>query len=183
MIAVTPASRASCGPSGKGKNASEASTAPSTGVAVLAGLVERDLHGLDAAHLAGADAERLQVLGDDDRVRVHVLADAPGEEEVAPELLVGLVAGANLHPFAVVHLRVGVLHEEAADHAAKVALAEGRAPALAVLEDPRSGLLLEDLDRVGRVLGRDQHLDELLGQALRERRVDAAVDRDDAAVG
>ena len=95
----------------------------------------------------------------------------------------GLLAGANLHPLAVVHLGVGVLHEEAADHAAEVALAEGRAPAFAVLEDPRIRLLLEDLDGVGGVLGRDQHLDELLGEALRERRVDAAVHRHDAAVG
>ena len=112
-----------------------------------------------------------------------MLADAPGEEKVAPELLVGLLAGANLHPLAVVHLGVGVLHEEAADHAAEVALAEGRAPAFAVLEDPRIRLLLEDLDGIGGVLRRDQHLDELLGEALRERRVDAAVHGHDAAVG
>src|SRR5438067_1133365 len=37
-------------------------------VAVLARLVERDPHRVDAAHLPGADADRPAVLGDDDRV-------------------------------------------------------------------------------------------------------------------
>ena len=88
MIARTPASSASCGPSANGKNASEASAAPAV-VAELARLLERDPHGVDAAHLAGADPDRLQVARDDDRVRDDVLADAPGEEQVAPVVSVG----------------------------------------------------------------------------------------------
>ena len=56
-------------------------------VAELAGLLERDPHRVDAAHLAGADADRLQALREHDRVRAHVLADAPGEQQVAPLLL------------------------------------------------------------------------------------------------
>ena len=59
MIARTPASSASCGPSAKGKNASDASAAPWHVVAELARLLDREAHGVDAAHLAGADADRL----------------------------------------------------------------------------------------------------------------------------
>ena len=44
----------------------------------------RDPDRVDAAHLAGGDPDRLQVLGDHDRVRRHVLADPRGEEQVAP---------------------------------------------------------------------------------------------------
>ncbi len=89
MIARTPAASASCGPSANGKNASEASTAPVEVVPVLARLLERDPHRVDAAHLAGADPDRLQVLGEHDRVRGDVLGHAPREEEVAPLRLVG----------------------------------------------------------------------------------------------
>src|SRR5689334_2145779 len=49
-------------------------------VPVLARLLDGDAHRVDAAHLPGADADRLQILGDHDRVRGDVLADAPGEE-------------------------------------------------------------------------------------------------------
>jgi hypothetical protein len=80
----------------------------------------------------------------------------------------------HLHSLAVVHLRVGVLHQQAADHPVEVALAERCSPPLAVLQDPRVRLLLEDLCRVGGVLGRDQNLDELVREALRERRRFAA---------
>ena len=70
-------------------------------VAELAGLLDRDPHGVDAAHLAGADADRLAALREHDRVRAHVLADAPGEQQVAPLLLVD-GAGDDLHRLAVV---------------------------------------------------------------------------------
>jgi hypothetical protein len=45
-------------------------------------------------------------------------------------------------PLAVVDLGVGVLDEEAAEHAAVVPLSDRRAPALAVLEDARRGFCL-----------------------------------------
>ena len=50
------------------------------------GLLRRDLARLDAVLLAGADADRLAVLHEHDRVRLHVPADAPRELEVAPLL-------------------------------------------------------------------------------------------------
>ena len=82
---------------------------------MLARLLERDADGVDAAHLAGADADRLEVLGEDDRVREDVLADPPGEEEVAPAGLVRRLAGDDLHALAVVDLGVGVLDEQPAE--------------------------------------------------------------------
>ena len=137
MIAVTPASSASCGPSANGKNASEASEAPVERVAVLARLLDRDPDRVDAAHLPRADPDRLQVLREHDRVRGDVLADPPGEEQVAPLRLVGS-PHRDLHPLAVVDLPVAVLHEQAAEHALEVELRSlDRAP-LDVVQDPRS---------------------------------------------
>ena len=80
-------------------------------VAELHGLVERDADGVDPAHLAGPDAERLQPVGDHDRVREHVLGDAPGEEQVAPGLLVGSACRDDAHALAVVDVGVRILHE------------------------------------------------------------------------
>jgi hypothetical protein len=42
-----------------------------------------DLGGIDAAHLACADADTLAVLGVENCVGLHVLADFPGEKKVA----------------------------------------------------------------------------------------------------
>src|SRR5438874_6900152 len=91
-------------------------------VPVLAGLPERDPNRVDAAHLAGADPERLQPAGDHDRVRRDVLADPPGEEEVAPVRL-GRLAADRDHPLPVVDVAVAVLDEQAAEDALVVALA------------------------------------------------------------
>ena len=122
MIAPTPASSAIAGPSGNGKKASRGEHGAVEVVAVLARLLDRDPHRVDARHLPGADADRAQALGDHDRVRGDVLADAPGEEQVAPVRLVRLAADDD-HPLAVLDVVVAVLGEQAADHAAVVALA------------------------------------------------------------
>ena len=124
MIAVTPASSASCGPSANGKNASLASTAPVDVVAVLARLLDRDPHGVDAAHLPGADPDRLQVADEHDCVRRDVLAHAPREQQVAPLRLADL-AGDDLHRLAILDVAVAFLDEQPAEHALVVAL--GRA--------------------------------------------------------
>src|SRR5829696_5021316 len=79
MKASTPASSASRGPSGNGKNASEASAEP-----VSECLLDRDPDGIDAAHLTGTDPDRLQVLGDHDRIGGDVLTHARCKEQVAP---------------------------------------------------------------------------------------------------
>ena len=89
ITAVAPASAAASRPSANGKKASEATTEPlvsgsarpaaSRGLRRLAG---GDARGIDAAHLAGADADRGAVLGIDDGVRLHVLGDPEGEHQV-----------------------------------------------------------------------------------------------------
>ena len=114
MIAVIPASTASCGPSENGKNASEAIAAPSSEEPACAGLLDREAHGVHAAHLAGADADRGEVVGQHDRVGAHVLADLPGEEHLAPLGLGGLALGDDLHLRAVLEAHVAVLDEQAA---------------------------------------------------------------------
>ena len=151
-------------------------------MAVLVRLLDRDPHGVDAAHLAGADPDRLQVLGDHDRVRGDVLADAGSEEQVAP-LGLGRLARRDLHPLAVLDVPVAVLDEQAAEHALVVALPRLGASALGVVEDPDRLLADERLERDLVVAGREQHLDELLRELLAERGADGAVEDDDAAVG
>ena len=76
-----------------------------------------------------------------------------------------------------------VLDEDAADDALVVELAGVRLAALVVAQDADVGLALQDLERLRLVAGREQHLDEELGEALGERHVDGAVDGDDAAEG
>ena len=130
---------------------------------MLAGLLDRDADGVDPAHLAGADPDRLQVLGEDDRVRGDVLADAPGEEQVAPRGLRGSAAD-DLHALAVGDVPVAILKQEAAEDALQVALARLDRAALEVVQDARAGLLDERLDGGLVVAGREEHLDELLRQ-------------------
>ena len=90
-------------------------------------LLDRDPDGVDAAHLAGADPDRLQVLHEHDRVRGDVLAHAPREDEVAPLRLVEL-AGDDLPAVPFLDLGVGVLDEHPAEHAL-VARARRASPA------------------------------------------------------
>src|SRR3954447_17238180 len=105
-------------------------------VVELLRLLKRDPDGVDAALLARADADRLQVLRDHDRVRGDVLAHAPGEQQVAP-LLLGDGAGDDGHRLARLDVPVTVLHEEAAGDALVVELVGGERAALAIGEDAR----------------------------------------------
>ncbi len=81
MAAVAPASAAAMRPSGKGKKASEATMLPLRLELRLGGFPDRDAGGIDARHLARADAERAVARGVDDGVGLHVLDHAPAEEE------------------------------------------------------------------------------------------------------
>ena len=136
--AVAPALIAVSGPSGKGKNASEATAEPASSswasaAERLAGLVDRDPDRVDAAHLAGADPERRPVLGEDDRVRAHVPADLPREQQVGPLLLGRLGLGRpRVIDLARLVDPVGVLDQQPAGDALHVALAGD------VVERPRS---------------------------------------------
>src|SRR5581483_3174448 len=151
-------------------------------VAELRCLLDRDPDGVDAAHLAGADPDRREILRQDDRVRADVLADAPREDEVSPLRLVHL-AGDDLPALPVLDVGVGVLDEHAAEHALVVALAGLAGTALAVEEDADHLAPLADRrERVVVVAGRE---DEVGGDGdlLGERQRHGAVEDDDAAVG
>ena len=136
-------------------------------------LLDGDPDGVDAAHLAGADADRLQVLGDHDRVRADVLADAPGEEQVAPLRLVGLARDDLPSP------RGRRRPSRGPARAGRRARACSRAPTPR-LRGARgrsgSGSPASAHERLHRhlvVAGREEHLDELLGEPLAERGADA----------
>src|SRR4051812_14345503 len=103
----------------------------------LGGLVERYANGVHPAHLAGADADRGEIRGDDDRVRQDVLAHAPREDEIAPLLLVRRACDDG-PAVAVLDLAICVLHQNAAEHALEPALLRTGPPALAVDEDARA---------------------------------------------
>ena len=181
MIAVTPAPIAISGPSEKGKNASEAQHR--AGQRLQARLVDGQAHGVHAAHLARADARRRLLLGEHDRVGAHVHADLPGEHEVAPLVVGRRALGDDLHLRAVGEVDVAVLYEQPAHDLLDVRLGQQRRAALVVLQDAQRRLAREDLHRAVLVAGREQHLDELLGEALGGGRVDRAVERDHAAEG
>ena len=55
----------------------------------ILGLARGDAGGIDAAHLAGADADGGAILGIDDGVRLHVLGDAERKGQIGSSALVG----------------------------------------------------------------------------------------------
>src|SRR5829696_3183088 len=151
-------------------------------VGVVARLREREPDRVDAAHLARADPDRPQVLREHDRVRAHVLAHPPREEQVAPVVLRELAAR-NRHPVALLDLAVAVLDEQPAQNACVVELARRLGAALAVAQDPERRLRAQCLECVVVVLRRQDHLHEVVRDPARERSGDAAVDDEDAAEG
>ena len=68
-------------------------------VTELARLLDRDAHGVDTAHLTGADAEGLPAAREHDRVRRDVLDDAPARTAGRPTAPSDLAAH-DLHPVA-----------------------------------------------------------------------------------
>src|SRR3954462_15115170 len=147
---------------------------------MLTRLVERELDGVDAARLARADADCREALGDHDRIRADVLADAPREQEISPQLLARL-APRNLHPLAVLPVPVAVLHEQSAEHALEITLAAREAAAFLVAQDPDRLLLLQRRERAVLVFRGEQDVDESLGKRLAETGGDGPVHRADHA--
>ena len=162
----------------------------------LAGLLDGDADGVDAAHLPGADADRGLAGGDHDRVGAHVPADAPGEQHVLPLPLAGGSGAHDAHLRAGLGDGVAVLDEQSADHGlgfegqvlGRRGVLSGGAVAAGVrdraeFEQAHVLLLLEYLERAGVETGGEQDLDELAAEGLGTGAVDPAVERDDAAVG
>ena len=139
--------------------------------------------GVDAAHLAGADADGLAVAvgeaGVDDGVGFDVLADAPGEEQGAHLFGGGLALGDDAELGLGDAEAVGVLHEEAAGDLLEDAWGLGRG------RSGRGGGSFWRRSARGfrGEGGRDDGFDEELGDLLGGGGVDLAVDADDAAEG
>src|SRR5204862_5819206 len=107
-----------------------------------------------------------------------VLADPPGEDEIAPLRLVQL-AGHQLPGVALVDLGVGVLHEHPAEYPLVAPLSGVAGAPLAVEEDARVLFAAQRVERVLGVARRAQHPDELLRERPAERRRDLAAEDDD----
>src|SRR5437763_10759295 len=122
------------GPVGEGEERIAGEYGAAHVVPVLARLLERDLDGVDATHLAGADTDRLVVPRDHDRVRGHVTADLPGEEQIL-ELLDRRRPDRRRERVRAPELRVALLHEPAAEDALVVELTRRVGAALALLQD------------------------------------------------
>ena len=128
------------------------------------GLARGDARRIDAAHLAGADADGGAVLGIDDGVRLHVLGDAEGEAQVGE--LGRRSARAWSRPSARMSSTTALSRDctrkpPATDFTVSpAARGSGRPP---VSSSRRFFFARDDRDRlVGRV-GRDDHLGEDLG--------------------
>ena len=102
-----------------------------------ASLLDREPDRVDAAHLAGADADRGEVAREHDRVRADVLADLPGEQQLAPLGLGRAALGDDLHLGAILEVGVAILDEHPADDLAQLGIDHVRGAALAVVEDPQ----------------------------------------------
>ena len=147
-------------------------------------LLHRQPHRVHPADVAAAEADRGQVARDHDCVGAHVLADAPGEQQIAPLLLGRRHLRHHLHGVAVVHLGVAVLDQHAAQHALDVALAGAGLAPLAILQQPQrpaSGAASPPPPAHNRARTAPRR------PGLRSRRAssrrDRPVDRDDAAEG
>src|SRR5215218_7355237 len=129
-------------------------------------LLQGDSHGVDAAHLAGADADGRATSRQHDCVGADVLADAPREQQLAPLGVGRLPLRRDRHLGALLRVEVAVLHEQAAHDLLEVGVREMQRLLLVVLEDPQVRSARERLERDVVVAGREQHLGELLHECL-----------------
>ena len=149
----------------------------------LLGLEGGDLGADHAAHLAGADAHRLRVLGVDDGVRLHVHRHLPGEHEVGHFLRRGLALRDDAAVARGPGRDVGVLHQQATGDALVVERGARRVERTAG-QHAHVGLLREHGHGLVADHRRDHHFDELaLEDLLGGAGVERAVEGDDAAEG
>src|SRR5882757_932671 len=87
------------------------------GLGSFARLGAGDARTVAAVHLPGADAGGRAILGIDDRVRLDVLGDRPGEQTIGDFLFGRLAPGDAFELIARNHSVVAILDEQAAaDH-------------------------------------------------------------------
>ena len=174
ITAVAPASIATSSPSANGKNASEATTEPLvsgadsfSSFAASSALRAAMRAAVDAAHLAGADADGGAVLGIDDGVRLHVLGDAEGEAQVGELGLARRALGHDLQLHLVDHRVVARLHQQAARDGLHRQAGGARIGQAAGEQQAQILLRADDRDRLLGRVRRDDHLGEDLRDGAR----------------
>ena len=178
-----PRARAA-GPSANGKNASEASDRARQVVPGSRGLLDGDPHGVDAARLARADADRRESFAITIAFEATCLATRQANSRSPHARLVRAPSVTTLIALALVDLGVGVLDEQPAEHAPEVALARSRRRG-ARGRAGSGGSLAPRAPRAPRRRSRARAAPRRTARraARRAPPVDRAVQRDDAAVG
>ena len=181
ITAVAPAFPASSTPSGKGKNASDATTLPTSGSLVGRGLDHRDFHRVDAAHLPGADADRLPFAREHNRIGLHMLGHNPAEEHGAPLGVGGSALGDNFQSRVAQLVAIGLLHQRAAGD--EFEFERFRRGPGRHFEKAQVFLRGERVQGRRIVAGRDNAFDEQLRDLFGRRGVNRAIERQHAAIG
>ena len=146
------------------------------------GLGRGRMNRIDSGRCASTDRERPVRSGEDDRIALHVLHDAPRELHRLPLCSAGLDRCRKRRRHHFIRRRIRLLNEQPAKNASNFELPridllpiEGQqAPVL---------FLLEQCQRVRSEAWRDQHLGEDLVDPLRKGEIEGAVRDDDPAEG
>ena len=150
----------------------------------MLGLDGGDARGVDAAHLAGADADGLAVLRVDDGVGLDELGHLPGEHQVVDFLLARRALGHHLEVVGGDHADVAALHQQPAVDALEVPAGGTFGRPFAAFQQAHVGLGGHHGTGFGGDLRCDDHFDELaLDDGLGGFAVQLAVEGDDAAEG
>ena len=164
-------------------------------VRARAGHPDRQLHRHGAVHLPRPHPDELRAARQDDRVRLHVPHDLPGEHQIGQLLGRGLALGDDLEILGPRVQQVPVLRQDAAHHPLQVP-ARQAVSVLAALRGQRQRADLHEphvrapdlalpqhRQRLGRVAGRcdDFIVAAGLDDLLRRREVQRTVQGDDAA--
>ena len=146
----------------------------------LAGFPGGDPGAVDPAHLPGADSDGCRALRIDDGIRLHVLSDAEGKDQVGGLRLAGRAAGHHLEIPSLDASGIAVLHEEAAGERAEGRRAGGGVGQAAGQQQPQVLLGGEHGPGLGRRVGGDDDLGEDGGDPGCGFGVERAVQRHDA---
>ena len=191
MTAVTPASAAVMSPSANGKNASDATTAPTVNGCVktlrfggFGRFPDGDAGRIDPAHLAGADADGGAPFRIHDGVRLDVLRDLEREPHVVESRHrdgARFVTTFKSRSSALLASRDWTRKPPATDLTCRPGARESASPPVSKSRK----FFLRREDRLGfvRCAGGDDDLGEDLGDLLRRALVDRLIERDDAAEG
>src|SRR5688572_15591296 len=142
-------------------------------------LEHRDACAVEAAHLAGADAEGGAVAHEDDGVGLDELGDAPGEQKVLHLLRRRLLLGGDLEVGFLQDLRVGALNQQAPADA--LVLMRLRLVRERHFQHAHVCFAGEYLLRIGLDARRDDHLGKLLANGFGGGAVERTVEGEDAA--